>query len=143
MTFAAHLSTSLPFIQTFMISRSRIAECSIIGDIGRLHNTLQGVRGEGVEVFLGDGLAYNPQAEAAKPPGSEGVKGMIAKYGRREIALATVLAAVVAARAGLAACPGGVVPVAAWLAVLWFFRDPRAHRAGARKACWSPRPTGG
>ncbi|MCJ7543052.1 MAG: phosphatidylserine decarboxylase [Phycisphaerae bacterium] len=49
---------------------------------------------------------------------------MITKYGRREIALATVLAGAVAAAMGWLFAPAVVVPVAAWLAVLWFFRDP-------------------
>jgi phosphatidylserine decarboxylase len=52
------------------------------------------------------------------------MKGIFAKYGWREIALATVVSAVVAAGLGWLFVPAAAVPVAAWLVVLWFFRDP-------------------
>jgi len=94
-----------------------------------LHNGLQRpaagrdgciAAGVGRSIILGRGWRELPGWK------HEGVKGLFAKYGRREIVLATVLAAAAAAGLAWLFVPAAAVPVAAWLAVLWFFRDP--HR---------------
>jgi len=55
----------------------------------------------------------------------------LTRYGRREVIVATLVAAGLLATAALAAwrwtpwvAPAGAAPVLAWLWVLWFFRDP-------------------
>ena len=53
------------------------------------------------------------------------MKNILTKYGRREIVLATLIAAVAGGALGWLFFPAAIVPAAAWVWVLWFFRDPR------------------
>ncbi len=78
------------------------------------------------------------QAAGRLGRGREGVKSIITKYGRREIALATILAAAVAAGLAWLFVPAMVVPVLAWLGVLWFFRDPDRTAPGEDGVFVSP-----
>lgn len=48
----------------------------------------------------------------------------LTRYGQREIILSTILLGVAATGLAWLFPPAGLVPLAAWLWVLWFFRDP-------------------
>ena len=66
-----------------------------------------------------------PTGKQARSGRREGPKGVMTRYGRREITLATVLAVAATAVLVWLYLPAAIVPVAAWLGVLWCFRDPR------------------
>jgi phosphatidylserine decarboxylase len=53
------------------------------------------------------------------------MEGFLTSYGRRELIIATVVCAVLGVAMGWAFWPSAAVPLAVWLFVLWFFRDPR------------------
>jgi len=67
-----------------------------------------------------------------------GLKIAITRYGRREIILATIAFAVAVGVLAWVYAPAIVLPVAAWIWMLWFFRDPERHVPSEQDILVSP-----